>query len=73
MSVSVNTMRKELAKLYEGISWKNNVLNNWSDARVIAVYYSCLKYDRFNKKKKADKKNASDNGYYKQMTIFDYI
>lgn len=70
--MSIEQMRSQLCALYPGMSWKAKVMS-WPPNQVYAVYQSCLKYDRFNKRKKAEKQQKKDKDEYYQYTIFDYI
>ncbi len=70
--MSIEQMRSQLYALYPGVSWKAKVLS-WPPNQVYAVYQSCLKYDRFNKRKQIEKEEKTKNDGYYQYTIFDYI
>lgn len=72
MSIRIETMRAELVKLYDGPSWKAKV-SNWPTNRIYAVYMSCLKNGRFEKRKQQlEEQHKANNDYY-QYTIWDYI
>lgn len=70
--MDIEWMRNRLYELYPGVSWKARV-RNMPTNQVVAVYKSCEKYDRFNKRKKINKQNQKEDGKYYQYTIFDYI
>lgn len=70
--MNIEQMRSQLYALYPGMSWKAKVMS-WPPNQVYAVYQSCLKYNRFNKRKEADKQQKKDKNEYYQYTIFDYI
>lgn len=54
-TMSISKMREALLTLYDSPSWQFNIKYGWDDRRIAAVYNSCLKYDRFNKKAKQNK------------------
>ena len=61
--MTVEMMRHYISDLYTGVGWKERVAL-MPDGQVKAIYFSCLKYDRFNKKP------AKKTGYT-QLNLFD--
>lgn len=61
--MTVEMMRHYISDLYPGINWKQKVAL-MKENQVKAIYFSCLKYDRFNKKP------AAKTGYT-QLNLFD--
>lgn len=78
--MKVEQMRSEIAKIYEGVKWKNKV-KEMPDNQVIAVYHSFLRNNIFNMalKEKESKINIvipKDHGRtqaYEQMNMFDMV
>lgn len=76
--MKVEQMRNEIAKVYEGVKWKNKV-KEMPDNQVIAVYHSFLKNDVFNLSQKERTptnimimpRNLGRKEAYEQMSLFN--
>lgn len=67
--MTIEQMRKNISRVYSGVGWKTKV-DRMEDSQVLAVYYSFLKNNRFQEKKKI---HPDARGLLPRQLTFDDI
>lgn len=69
-------MRIDLSKVYPYSSsekWKRQVINEFSDNKIVAMYYDFLRRDKFKKSEEQKKADLKTNKTEQQLNFFDMI